>query len=348
MPVSLNAMEKCALQRFNLGPGPMLDLLNALACKAVITGLKLGVFDAIGKQRLTAREAAEALQCDPRGLEILLEALASVGYLSLKNGRFANTAMVKKWLLKGGEYNLGEMFFQFEDMLKRWDYLDESIRHGRPPQLGWEWLNGHPGSWERYHAGLGSTAKILMKEIVAKTRLPKHAKKILDLGGSHGMYSILFCKSHPSVSATVLDWPSAREVAEKNIADEGMQERVRFEPGDFVTDELQPGYDVFLLFNIIRIYQPSMLQELLKKFAGALEDGGMVIIMDHLGGSPSSDFVKANTELILLELYNSTLGITHEASDIMAWLAGAGFTSIKKIPLFRSPGLSVITGIKKS
>ena len=86
---------------------------------------------------------------------MLLEALTALGYVEKRKERFENSAMTRHWLLASGAADLSELFFQFDDMLKRWDYLDETVRKGTPPSLGWEWLDAHAGSWAVASAFVG-------------------------------------------------------------------------------------------------------------------------------------------------------------------------------------------------
>ena len=346
MPIRLSAFERLVLLKAHLGPGPMVDLLSALGFKACVTALKLGVFRTLGNSALTAGEVAAAIGADARGVAMLLEALTALGYVEKRKERFENSAMTRHWLLASGAADLSELFFQFDDMLKRWDYLDETVRKGTPPSLGWEWLDAHAGSWAHYQEGLGSTARLMEREILARARIPSSAKRLLDLGGGHGMYSVLFCRQMPALRATVLDWGAARPTAEANISREGLADRVAFREGDFLEGDLPGGADVVLLFNVIRILTPPSLRELLRKIHAALAPGGALLIMDHLGARPRSPFVKANSDLILLELYNSTTGQTHAGPEVAGWLRDLRFAPVKQMSLARSPGLGMIRAVR--
>jgi SAM-dependent methyltransferase len=346
MPIRLSAFERLILLKSHVGPGPMVDLLQALGFKACIAALKLGLFKALEASALTAEEVAAIIEADPRGVAMLLEALTAFGYIKKKGDRYENSAMARHWLLASGTTDLTELFFQFDDMLKRWDYLDETIKKGVPPLMGWEWLDAHGGGWAHYHEGLGSPARLMMKEILAGARLPASATRLLDLGGSHGMYSILFCKHHPALHATVMDWGMAQPVAEANIAHEGLGDRVTFQEGDFLEDDLARDMDAILMFNIIRILTPEELNGFFRKAHASLAPGGVLLIMDHLGKEPRTPFVKANSDLILLELYNSTQGQTHRAEAVTRSLGDLGFAEVKTLSLMRSPGLGMIRATK--
>jgi hypothetical protein len=347
MPIDLNFYERIGLLKLNRGPAPMADLLGLLAGKAVYTALRLGIFESLAAGKKPADEIAAAIGADQSGISLLLGALENLGYVKSKGGAWRNTSMTEKWMLAVSPTGIADLFHQFNDMASRWDYLHESIRTGRPPVLGYEWLDRHPERWELYQAGLRSAAKLICGEILKKTIIPPAARTILDLGGGHGQYCIEFCKKHALLSGTIYDWPQTKKTALANIASSGLAGRVKFKAGDFVKDDFGAGNDVILLFNVIRIFNSEELGSLFRKVHDSLSRHGTLIIMDHLGHMPRSRFMKANAFLILLELYNSTKGYTHKAAAIMSYLRENGFSEIHEKELKRSPGLGMVSAVKR-
>lgn len=210
------------------------------------------------------------------------------------------------------------------------------------PLLGNQWLDKDGARWTNYHKGLKSTARLIIPAILKNVSIPERSRTLLDLGGSHGHYCIELCKKYPGLSGTILDWEPAGPVALQNIRDAGLDGRVTFQPGDFLVDSIGSGNDIILLFNIIRILDRGALLSLLRKVRGALSRDGMVVILDHMGYKPASRFMSANALLILLEIYNSTIGRIHDASDVSEMLRETGFTRIRKKNLSRSPGLTIL------
>ena len=254
MPLRLNAIERLIFHEGNLGPGPILDLYGPLAAKSVLVALRLGLFEALASEPQRPEELAQRLGADARGLRLLLELLEALGYVRGRGSRFRNTATTTKWLLAESPTGIADLFEFFEEMQQRWDVLEGALRTGKPIRRSAEWFDAHPGSWDRYHAGLRAVARLGAPEIIARVRIPAGARKLLDLGGSHGCYSIAFCCRHPGLSAIVLDWAQARDVAEKTIAAEGMGERVSFLAADLWQDEYPGDCDIVLLFNLVRVF----------------------------------------------------------------------------------------------
>src|SRR4051812_35463523 len=96
-----NFAERFALWA-GMVPIPMVDSLFPLVkTRALMSGVRHGVFDALKEGPLTPASLSEKLKLDPESLELLLRVLAASEYLTLKDTCFALTPLARKTLLKG-------------------------------------------------------------------------------------------------------------------------------------------------------------------------------------------------------------------------------------------------------
>lgn len=346
MPIIPNFIERLILLRLNQGPGLMLDFFGALGFKAVSVAFNLGVFEALSGGPLTAAEAARQIKANERATTLLLEGLIALGYVKKQDGRYANTAMTVKWVLGSSPNSVSGLFGHAEDVLEMWGNLEESIRRGEPVIHAHEWADQHPGAWRDYQAAMVAIARMSADEIIAKVKLPPAARRLLDVGGGHGLYSIMFCHQYPRLSATVLDMPQAMEAARETIAAERMGDRVTFQEGDFWVDDLGSGYDTALLFNIIHANSSDKNTELFRKVASALNQGGLIVIMDQFTGRPSGSFAAAFAALQGLNQFINFNGQTYAPDEIAGWLTATGFTNTRHISLRKAPGIGLVVGTK--
>lgn len=346
MPIVPNIFERTVLLTLNRGPGPMMDLAGGIAFHALSVAIKLRIFEAIGDKSLTSNEAAHLISSDSRATGLLLDALEALGYVEEKEGRYTNTPMTVKWILESSPNSIACMISGMEGALDRWRYLGDTIRDGSPPLLAWEWLDQHPGSWNDYQAIMIGMAHACAEEIVTRVKLPPNAKRMIDLGGGHGLYSIGFCRKHPGLSATVFDWPQAKAIATESIRSNGMIERVKFLEGDLWEDDYGSGYDVALLFQIIHMYSPEKNIQLLTKVKDALTPDGLLVINDQVAVEARSPLAKLIARLQSLELLNSVNGQTYPPEEIERWLIEAGFTNPSSILLRNTPGFGVVMATK--
>lgn len=295
---------------------------------------------------LAAAEVAHRVKASERGIQLLLDALQAIGYVQQQGDRYSNTPMTAKWMVRSSPHYVAEMFPYMDDVLEIWGNLEEAIRKGETPVLTWEWLDKHPDGWDKYNGAMVAMARMAASEVITKVKLPVTARRLLDVGGSHGLYAINFCSRYPDLSATILDGPATRKLAEANIAAAGMEKRVSFREGDFWTDDLGSGYDVALMFNIVHMYLPDKNIELLQKVGGVLNPGGMIVIMDQMATPASAPTAKAMAGLNGLNLFVNVNGQTYPPKDVGDWLRQAGLTDPGEIFLRKSPGIALVVGTK--
>ncbi|MBV8823354.1 MAG: hypothetical protein JO123_11245, partial [Ktedonobacteraceae bacterium] len=81
MPLRLTPLEYL-LSRLNLLPTPLFDTPLAVGiAKMLVTACELGLFDVLSERGLPLETLAEKLECQPQGLQLLLQLLVSAGYL---------------------------------------------------------------------------------------------------------------------------------------------------------------------------------------------------------------------------------------------------------------------------
>ena len=342
MPIVPNLFERFALLKFNQGPGLLLDILGAGAFKAVVLAIKLEVFEVLADSPLTSSELAHKIKSNEQGTAILIEFLESFGYVKQSNGEYSNTAMTSRWLLRKSPSNLADMVRIWDsDIFEFWDkYLEGAVVKGKVPMTIYEWFNKQPDGWRTFNFFEMAIARWLGNRIAASVRLGT-AQKILDVGGGHGMYSIMFCRRYPSLSATVFDKPEPLETAKENVAAEKMNDRITLHSGDFWVDDLGSGYDGALLFNLIHNYLPDKNIELLNKVSKALNPGATIAFFDQLNDMATSPALKAIVRFFALTYWVTVGGHTYSSNDIADWLAKTGFTKPKRVRFV--PGLIIAT-----
>ena len=327
MPVFPNIIERQIL-RLNTVPTPLFDTLGAGALRAVDVAVKLGIFETLGNDQLSPAELAKRANAEERGINILLEALEAFGYVKKRDKLYSNTRMTAKWLLSSSPTNFSDWAVPLQRLqLEFWDeYLEDAIRLGKPPLTIYEWFDKQPERWKVAQAGFQCLAPVLAKVIVDKVQLPPRARRLVDVGGGHGLYSVEFCRKYPELSAVVFDAPGALKTARETIAQEKMGDRVSMQLGNFWKDELGSGFDVALLFNVIHGYAADQNLQLIYKIAGALNPGGVIIIQDLFRGPTLGPATKALYRFWALSFFATMGGQLYTYKDVAPWLEKAGFT----------------------
>jgi 2-polyprenyl-3-methyl-5-hydroxy-6-metoxy-1,4-benzoquinol methylase len=336
-------LERVALL-FNLAPTPLVDTqVSFNAARAIMAAAEVGIFEAIGKNAKTAEQIVESVHTDPAATKNLLDCLVGIGYLRWSNGNYSLRSKYHKWLLQEYSSNLiGKLRFQ----LIEWNWmskLEEYVRTGKP-------LNFHStmtaGEWERYQDGMRDLSVNTAKELGGKIKLPANANKMLDIGGSHGLYSIELCKKYPSLSSTILELTGAIDRASAIAAQHDLSDRVKYKPGNALTEDLgEQQYDLVMINNVVHHFTREENFTLSKKIARALKPGGMYGIGEFIRlQKPGEGGVVGSTAGLYFSLISSSG--TWSEKEIRSWQSGAGLKPAKSIGLMTLPGWKMLIAYK--
>ncbi|KAA6212581.1 methyltransferase domain-containing protein [Streptomyces albofaciens JCM 4342] len=326
-------------------PLPLMQLATGFwAFKTLATADELGLFgmlDRLGGG--TVEECAEELEIGTRPAGMLLTGCAALDLLERRgDGRFVNSALADAYLVPGRPYHFSGWLRMLDQRLyPGWGRLGEAVRTNRPTT--WDpdkqlhlFDTEDPGLlsvfWEAMHAVSSWTAQRLgeVVDLTAGTRL-------LDVGGGSGAYAIELCRQHPGLKATVYDLPKVCPVADRNIADAGLADRIGTHPGDFLAEPALPGgHDVIVLSMILHDWDEDTNRTLLGKCCAALPPGGTLVISelmvdDDLTGPAPAALMSLNM------LVETEGGRNYTAAEYSSWLRDAGFSEVCKVP-FEAPG----------
>lgn len=349
MPIQPNFLERTAIFNLNLVPGVLLDVGGALAFQALALAAQMGVFVALAERPLTPTELAQKLNSRERGTESLLLALAAIGYVVERDGRYANSAMTEKWVLHEDVFNLSASVTFWTAVFQQLapDWLGVMQTGERPYGNIYQWLESKPDIADAFQQQLMGSVTFTGPDVVKKLNLPETAEWVLDVGGGHGLFSIMLCEQHPQLQATLLDTPVALQTAERNIAQHNLTERVHLHRGDLWQEEWGDGYDAILLFNLIHHYDEAQNVELLKRCAAALKPGGRVAILDQIAGKLPGNVSNAVIRLIALHYFLLADGRVYSHDDIQSWCQQTGFSDTRFYGMAKVPGTSLMVARKR-
>jgi SAM-dependent methyltransferase len=98
-----------------------------------------------------------------------------------------------------------------------------------------------------------------------------------------GYFSVVICRRHPGLRATVLDLPSALEHAAPLLEAEGMGDRVQIRAGNALEDDLgEEAYDLIFLMSLVHHFDDATNRRLAARVAHALRPGGVMVIGEAL------------------------------------------------------------------
>lgn len=293
--------------------------------RIILTAASLDLFTKISARPSGAEEIAAAAQTDPRATRRLLDALMVLGLLKTEGGAYHVTES-GALLSSAHPESLLPMVLHGNRMWEGWTHLTEVIKTGRNLHYG----PPHKQSWEVLKAFIEAMHVIgrgLSEEIAASLDLTPY-RRLLDVGGGSGTYTVAFLRRNPKMTAVIFDMGDVLALAEKRMKDEGLSDRVSLVPGDFYENELPRGCDLALLSAIIHQNSPEENVTLFRKVHRALEPGGTLLIRDHVMDETRTR--PAFGALFALNMLVATpAGDTYTYPEIESALKAGGFASIR-------------------
>lgn len=298
-----------------------------------VTAVELDLFTAVDNGANTVEKLAEQTSCSPRGLRILLNALAGLGYLAKEDGRYVLTPFAATYLSKKSRTYAGAVALHSKMLRDNWDHLTEVVRTGRSRRA----VEGGPDRGEFFSEFVGSLYGMNTPAAEAVARLLWNAKPpspchVLDIGAGSGVWSLALARRVPHAQVTVADWPAVIEKATRQfVAREKMEGRYSYLPGDFrETDFGASAFDVAYLGHICHSEGAEGSRKLFQRLHRALKPGGKLVIADMV---PDEERREGTFALLFAVnmLVNTEEGDTFTFGEYRQWLAASGFAEVRTL-----------------
>lgn len=231
--------------------------------------IELNLFETLRNPK-SAGEVAAELNGDNRLVKLMLECLVNTGLVVKKNNRYALSEISKTFLRSDSQYSQINFLKKHFSDLELWQNLEKIVKDGPVRVDRAKFFSETVIHSMAQHSLLGELQRTV--EVVAKYEEFRRAKKLLDLGGGHGLYSVAFTKLNPKLKAVVFDLPEVIRRSKEYVERYGA-ERVKFVAGDFFKDDIGCGYDV-----IFSSYNPGGKNvKMIDKIKNALRTGGIYV-----------------------------------------------------------------------
>ncbi len=294
--------------------------------RALLTAVELDLFTHVGSGE-TAPAVASKAGADARATEMLLNVLVSLGALEKQNGVFRNTPVTARFLSAGSPDNARAAMMHTVHMWDSWNTLTEAVRAGTT--VGKPGIEASDRGWIRafiaaMHRGVKPNAEVMVRAVGAAG-----VRRLLDIGGGSGGYSIAFARANPELHAEVFDLAEVVPLTKEYVADAGLSDRVTTRVGDLRKDEFGQDYDLILLSAICHMLSEEENRDLFRRCRRALAPHGRVVIRefvlndDKTGPRPATLFA-------LNMLVATRGGSSYSEAEYRAWLQDAGFAEVMR------------------
>jgi ubiquinone/menaquinone biosynthesis C-methylase UbiE len=309
-------------------PDPLLDSFTGLiAARALTTATVIGMFDALHEGPAEVEQIAERLDLDPVGADTLLGALLALGYVERgEDGRLRNSEIAERQLVTSSPESIATFVGAQANL--HWEVLTgltAAVREGHAYAMH-EQRHGDAANWDAYLRGLFEISRNDNDRLASMVPV-EVPRRLVDVAGGHGGFSMAMCRRHPSLEATVVDLPPSAAVGRRIVAEQGYSDRVRFGEGDVFEVGLGRDVDVVSVFNLVHHLSEQRNRELCEMARAALRPGGCLVIGDAARPEPGEP-ASPHGAISSLLFYAWSHGRNFTPSEIQAWMIDAGFEQV--------------------
>jgi acetylserotonin N-methyltransferase len=313
---------------------------------------ELGVLVALADRPGSADEASSRLGLNSRVLRSVLTLLAALGYLTPRQGRYHITEAARQHLLPASPLYWGgvwasmrtgnELCDRLRDVLTTADPA-EAIPTAHGDRNVDQWASGHmtaeaAASMTRYMHSHSAAAAIA----VAQSGLFASTRRLLDVGGCSGVFSIELAARHPGLTCTIMDLPAVCALTPDYVTERGLADRVDTHAADMFRDPWPPGYDAVFFSDIFHDWRPVTCLALARRAFAALPPGGTINLHEMLLNDDGSGPRTAAAFSVLMAL--GAQGQQFTFGQLESLLTEAGFADIECRST--SPLFSLVRGRK--
>lgn len=322
--------------------------LGFWASKTLLSAVEMEVFTELAKHPENLDTLSGRIGLHPRSAQDFLDALVALGLLERHNGVYSNTPSTDLFLDKHKSSYIGGIFEMANKRLyPHWSKLTTGLRTG-------ERQNEEPGEAEVFTALYADPAR-LKGFLRAMTGVSRGAnltiaakfpwadyKTAADCGTAQGDLIVQVALKNPHLTCTGYDLPEVAPIFEEYVETNGLNARVRFQPGNFFKDPL-PKVDVIMMGHILHDWNLDEKKMLIRKAYDALPSGGAFIAYDAIIDDDRSK--NAFGLLMSLNMLIETPGgFDYTGADCIGWMKEAGFSETRVEHLVGPD--SMVIGIK--
>jgi 2-hydroxy-4-(methylsulfanyl)butanoate S-methyltransferase len=257
-----------------------------MASRVLFAALEFDLFSHIAGGADSLPALAEATGIAENRLVTLLTALKSLGLIAECDGHLTNAPATARYLVAGaaGDFRNYVRLVNGAVGYELFRHLNTALRGERifPDKSPYEGLIydagiGGESFSSAQHAGSLGPARLMAKRVDLSGR-----KRLLDVGGGSGAYTLAFCATNPLLSATILDFPQTIDTARRYAREAGVAARIAHVAGNAITTEWPAGHDAILMSYLWSAVGDNDVRVLARRTMDALPPGGLVLVHDFM------------------------------------------------------------------
>ncbi len=295
--------------------------------RCILTALELDIFTAIG-DGANAEQIGTRVHANARTAGTLLNALVALGLLSKSGDKYRNTPESARFFVQGSKDNHRNGLLHTANIWHRWSTLTETVRRGVRIPVD---TDGAPERTLNFITAMQRNARN-RAPLVVKALGTTGVRRILDLGGGSGAYSIAFAKASPDMQCDILDIPEVVPLTDGYVSKAGVSAQVSIRAGDMLHNEFGSGYDIIMLNAICHMFSEEQNLDIFRRAHQALAPNGRLAVQDFIL-NPDKTGPQHAALFSLNMLVGTDAGAAYSELEYTCWMKAAGFPDVRRLNL---------------
>ena len=292
---------------------------------------EIGLLEFLAYRPSTIAEIANHLTIVPRAAEALVAVATAAGYLNaLDDQGFGLTQLAETYLLSTSPF-----YRRINARPDAYEELKDAVNRGDDDDPGGRLaVDMGTKSAEEIRTFIDTMHSITLAAAggLARQEMFKGVSRLLDVAGGSGSIVSGIAAQHPHIECTLLDLAPVCEIADENIQNYGLQDRITTHPADMFQGSWPGGHDAVLFGNIFHDWDRDSCSILARRAFDALEPGGHILLHEMpLNETKDGPLTVACFSVSML-IYEK--GKQYTLTELESILSEAGFTQFQSVPSF--------------
>jgi len=293
-----------------------------------------------GASGMTIEEIMQEVPLSRYAIRVLLEAGLGMELLIVNNKRYSLTKT--GYFIEHDTLTRINMNFVQDICYKGMYHLQDSLREGRPAGLQ------ELGPWETIYPGLPLLPPEIGKswfdfdhyysDLAFPQALPvvfrNKPRKLLDIGGNTGKWTLACTAYDANVQVTMFDLPGEIALAQQRVQEAGVADRVSFHTANILDESLPfpQGFDVIWMSQFLDCFSEAEIVSILRRCREALTPGGAIFILEPFWNRQvfkSAAFCLQQTSLYFTAMANGNSQMYH-TDEFFQCIADAGLQVVEE------------------
>jgi ubiquinone/menaquinone biosynthesis C-methylase UbiE len=317
-------------------------LFGAAAFQYLNAGSKLGLFELLRENpALTKEQVRRKLGLEERSADVLLLGTTSLRLTELHDDGYRNAGVVDR-MFDSDMWTIFRDVVDFEADIVYEGQADlvESLRTNT--NVGLRRISGsgrdlyfrlaeNPELQKVFYRYMSSWSELSNSLLLDRVDFSE-TMSLLDVGGGDGVNAVALAKAHDHLAVHILEISTNAPITRRNIAAEGLTDRITVHTCDMFDDPFPGGHDCVLFAHQLVIWTPEENIALLRKAREALVPGGRVVIFNSMSNEDGDGPLMAALDSVYFAALPAEGGMIYGWHQYEEWLTEAGFQDISRVP----------------